>query len=143
MAECRLLLMAENVTRDEVKGITTVFNLVENLRYLGLPALILSGHFSVYASFDREEHDTEKLDCSLKLANGPKVLVNDNFPAHFKNAQQALLIVNINGVPVSEPDDLKLTLTYGGAGGGSMKTKILTIPLVRVPVSQQVTDAPQ
>ena len=130
------VLIAEMVLIDKTTNNASVINLLDEVRSSGYPLII--PRFTVLALNSREEGDPSKATADLAfLIGASRSLHVQEVEIDFKDSPRNRSLVRVEGLPVPEPGDLKVTFRIRGTRAATS-----SMP-VRASLLEQQAPAPE
>ena len=109
MIKCIFAAAAKSIVRDVDTNNVSVFNVYEQVRPKSFPVLL--ANFQFIASFRRETGDPDSVLHTVIIALNGEKLYSDKMSSEFKGQTGSRLILRFNGLVVSKPGILTITLT--------------------------------
>lgn len=109
MIKCIFSAAAKSIVRDVDTNNVSIFNVYEQVRPKSFPVLL--ANFQFIASFRRETGDPDSVMHNVTIALNGENLYSDKMSSEFKGQTGSRLILRFNGLVVSKPGNLTITLT--------------------------------
>jgi len=108
MIKCVLALCAQNIVQDKKTNMVSAINIIDQFNSQGFPTIRPSTTF--HFRLTREKTDKQKFECILKIYLNRKKINEFDFPINFDNKLKFNLMVDMNGLVLSGPGEMRYSL---------------------------------
>lgn len=106
-----MLLCAEGVIRDVETNTISVFSILESLNARSFPIAIQ--RLAILYILERDETEPETVTLQIKLSNNDEQLTENTVESPFSGLLRNRTIINLNGLVITNPGKLIISLVYG------------------------------
>lgn len=123
MIEAKLFLCSDSAAIDQRSNSLSVFHISEQLLAAAFPVAI--PRLTVITILTREMRDPDRADMQLTVYRGEQELLSAPWVAHFFQQTSARAILEMNGVVVPAPGDLRFLCRIGERNLGSWTISVV------------------
>jgi hypothetical protein len=121
----KLFLCSDSASIDARNNTLSVFHILEQLNAIGFPVVV--PRLSVVAIFEREQTDPATIQLQLEIYAGLQQLFAGPIAVNFFQQLMARTVLELNGLVVPAPGNLRVVVTLEGQAVGSW-----TIPVIEL-----------
>jgi hypothetical protein len=108
MIQQRLLLCAEGVVVDQLTNNLSVFNILDELHFQTLPAILPK--MVIISVLDRDQDDPAKYEARLKIDLAGLKVMEMPIEYNFQNRSRTRNMITMGGLPITSPGVMEIHL---------------------------------
>jgi len=105
----QIAVLAQTVSVDRFTNRVSIFNLIDAIESPRFPLFI--PELAFFALLRKESNDPEQFKVRVSISVGPSIIGSTEVQVDFQGSQNARILLNFQGLPVTEPKDLHIAVS--------------------------------